>query len=627
MQTAPHRRRLFRACLPLVIAVLSYLAAGLVNRWVLDVDLRYFGPPLKLWKLYLPGLNFNASLLPDLLAQIALGYVLFALSKRWWIGSLLHVFLIAFLYVGNGVKIAYFGEPWVATDWFLVRELLGVLPLPLAWLAGALALAPIVTFIVNLRITVRRALAVGIVAFPLLGVAGLEPRAINRLFAAQYGFLGWAPIKNFAARGATLYVVDEILRFSASRTLAPGAGEVARALDVLATRLPETGPRQLRNVHVLAMESLWDPTLLPGFRYSAPVWDPRFRALWERSGRATVMSPVFGGGTANAEYEALCGFPADLPRMMFQTEVRQSDVPCLPQLLRAAGYRTLASHPNRGGFWNRNSAFPRIGFERFLTIGDFALDDLRGPYLSDASLLRQNRDLVDGLDGTAPTFNYVMSIAAHWPYHGRVKDVHEVTSSPSDALLSAYASSMRESTAVLYEHLVALQARDPEALIVVFGDHLPLLGPHFEVYRKGGRLGRDLAAFTARDARFEVSTPLIVIDGRLGPLALGSVPMYRLPALMLERLGLPSSLMNLTAPREEGALRPVKGVGILTLRGSRAALCRLGSSDESCVQAERRLHAAHVVARDLNLGGRHALDRLTPDTATSPSRQARAEAR
>ncbi len=79
--------------------------------------------------------------------------------------------------------------------------------LPLAWLAGALALAPIVTFIVNLRITVRRALAVGIVAFPLLGVAGLEPRAINRLFAAQYGFLGWAPIKNFAARGARRHAV------------------------------------------------------------------------------------------------------------------------------------------------------------------------------------------------------------------------------------------------------------------------------------------------------------------------------------------------------------------------------------------------------------------------------------
>lgn len=597
--------------LPLLVTVAVYFVAAVINAKMLGVDLAYFGPPFKFWALYFPGVNLNASLLPDLLLQTCIGYLLFFVSRRIWIWLLLHTTQMLIIYVGNGVKISNFGEPWAVTDWFLIRELTEVLPPALAVAAIAFALGFVGLLIFNLRLTARRVIAVLALAVPLLGTALVSPAGAHLAISSIYGYSRSVPIQNFRARGATLYVVDEIIRFNLTKTPPPNASDVELALAILGKRRAASAtaaaPRR-RNVHIIAAESLWDPTQMRAYRYSEDPWSAEFRTLWEATGRATVMSPVFGGGTANAEYEALCGMPAAAnSTMMFQTEVINLEIPCLPRLLKQAGYLTIASHPNRAGFWNRNSAYPKIGFTTYLDVNDFTIDDTRGRFLSDASLLRQNREDLASVGVQQPIFSYVLTIAAHWPYRLGSDRPPTISVTPEEPLVGNYANLIRESTEAIAAHIALLRGQDPDALIVVFGDHLPLFGTDMSGYRRGGAFPRPRERFNAEDARQYASTPLIVIDGRRGPLALGNIAMYELPRIVLDLLDVEASVLELAlAPDELAPIRPIRGVGILAGRHGQERLCRQAATDTACARILEWTNAMQVIGSDLNRGHQYA---------------------
>lgn len=615
MNERPHLPPALRAfAYPFFLTIGAYLLAGVVNLYVLSVDLRHFGPPLAYWSLYFPGVNFNASLLPDLAVQIAIGCFLHSISRSKIIFTFLHLTQIFVLYIGNGAKIAHFGEPWVPTDWFLVRELVEVLPSWAKLLAGAFAVLFVALFLLNFRVS--RATLVLLLAFlaPIGAITWSKPSVANAFLEQVYGYKRWAPIKNFVSRGATLYLYDEITRFTARR-LAPPDQATVRSILARIGRTPsealQDGGRATRNVHIIAAESLWDPTRLKGFTLTRDPWNAEFRALWSDTGHSMILSPVFGGGTANAEYEALCGLPANTPAMMFQTEVLNAQTPCLPLLLKKRGYHALASHPNRAGFWNRNMAFPRIGFDRFISLNDYRLDELRGPYLSDPSTLRQNLEHVAA--APKPVFNYVMTIAAHWPYNEDKSETgastrERVEITPEDELAEDYINAIGESTEALQGFIRELGKTDPDALIVIFGDHLPLLGANFSAYRKGGLFPHPLEDFTPHEALAYTATPLIVLDGRKGPVAVGNIAMYELPRLITQLLGFPAEELAWSANRPEDALiRPIHGVGTLVLRDDHAELCKPDTPGHLCTQAYSWLDDVFTLARDINQGKRFAL--------------------
>ena len=77
------------------------------------------------------------------------------------------------------------------------------------------------------------------------------------------------------------------------------------------------------------------------------------------------MDPVFGGYTANSEFEVLCGFPVTKDNVKFERQLL-NDVPCLPHILAENGYRTVVSHPNVPVFWNRVNCLSAHGFPDLL---------------------------------------------------------------------------------------------------------------------------------------------------------------------------------------------------------------------------------------------------------------------
>jgi hypothetical protein len=438
------------------------------------------------------------------------------------------------------------------------------------------------------------------------------------------GTIVWNQRGNFEHRGLLLHLLQEGARYLERAGNPPGPGEVQQALAILqrgepggAGAVQEHTPQ--RNVHLILLESFWDVTLLEDAGLSEDPFDPAFRALWAAAGNSHIQSPVFGGYTANAEFEMLCGFPVTEDAVFFEGWLRR-DVPCLPRHLGADGYRTIVSHPNVAAFWNRVNAYERIGFDTYWSKADFVLDDMNREFLSDASLYRQVMNKLDPLltDGT-PVFNFILTYFGHLDYPLNERRPVRVTSDSDNGLLERYANTLYYKSRELMAFLETLRQRDPDSLIVLFGDHLPFLGPNFAGFTDSGYLADKRDKFDAVMVERLVSTPLVIIDGRRGLVDAGDLPMFQLPALVLELLGDDRpGFMQLPA-RARPRIRPLPGMQLVATDGG-LQLCRdTRTAEPACAATREWVQSLITVTRDIFGGEQYALqpppDTLPPQAA------------
>jgi hypothetical protein len=156
-----------------------------------------------------------------------------------------------------------------------------------------------------------------------------------------------------------------------------------------------------------------------------------------------------------------------------------------------------------------------------------------------------------------------------------------------------------------------LRADDPSSIIIAFGDHLPSLGANFAGYVESGLLAERFADFTPAMYQVSVGTPLIVIDGRRGPLQLGRRPMFELPRLVLDLIGYDRlTMFDLATPPGDMMLRPLPGATLSFVDNEIDAVCRKESTMPDCRRAEAWLADLELLARDLFSGEAHALTAL-----------------
>ena len=145
------------------------------------------------------------------------------------------------------------------------------------------------------------------------------------------------------------------------------------------------------NVIVIMNESLADLTVLPGVESSRDAM-PFLHSLTENTVKGYAYTSVFGGTTANSEYEFLTGnTTAFLPAgtVPYQMYVSAGD-PTLVGQMKALGYRCIASHPYRSSGWNRPAVYSNFGFDETYFERDFQnrvymRGDARSGYVSDQS--------------------------------------------------------------------------------------------------------------------------------------------------------------------------------------------------------------------------------------------------
>jgi phosphoglycerol transferase MdoB-like AlkP superfamily enzyme len=253
--------------------------------------------------------------------------------------------------------------------------------------------------------------------------------------------------------------------------------------------VPQAGEKK-PNIIVILSESFWDATQVKNLTFSRDPL-PFYHSLVDKYAHGTMLSPQFGGGTANVEFEVLTGnsmtfMPqGSVPYNQYVDKGMES----LASILGRQGYASTAINPFHSWFYNSKKVYENLGFERYIS-QEFFEQDYIGPYLSDRSVAKYIMESSGSTQG--PDFIFANTMQNHYHYYpGKFEQNSiEVTGveGESKGLLETYAEGLTgadEMLRMLVEHYEKL---DEPTLILFFGDHLPSLGEDYKAYRDSGYL-------------------------------------------------------------------------------------------------------------------------------------------
>jgi phosphoglycerol transferase MdoB-like AlkP superfamily enzyme len=219
---------------------------------------------------------------------------------------------------------------------------------------------------------------------------------------------------------------------------------------------------------------------------------PFFRSLSENTVRGTAYASVFGGTTANSEYEFLTGnTTAFLPEGTVPFHLYVADgTPNLGAQMKALGYDTVFLHPYLASGWNRRAVYADFGFDTVLFQDDLTDTSLIREYISDQSDYESLIRLYEEKEKGQPLFLFNVTMQNHSgydkPWHG-LERTAELTGVLAGRFptVDQYLSLIKQSdNAFRYLINYFSQVEEP-TMILLFGDTSP--GGRQLLYQDAGR--------------------------------------------------------------------------------------------------------------------------------------------
>lgn len=191
-----------------------------------------------------------------------------------------------------------------------------------------------------------------------------------------------------------------------------------------------------------------------------------------------AYTSVFGAGTSASEFEFLTGNSmAFLPSgsIPYQQYILDES-PSLASLLRDQGYRTLAFHPGERTSWQRNQAYPLLGFQDFKCGEDMDVpQEMAHGYVSDRSDFQQIIWEFEHKQAGEPLFLFNVTIQNHGSYTDPDYPAQvQLTDAPGAYPMAEQYLTLVNETDQAFQLLVDYFSQyDEPTLIVMFGDHQP----------------------------------------------------------------------------------------------------------------------------------------------------------
>ena len=244
------------------------------------------------------------------------------------------------------------------------------------------------------------------------------------------------------------------------------------------------------NVIVIMNESLSDLSVLPGVETNMDAM-PFLRSLTENTVKGYAYSSVFGGTTANSEYEFLTGnTTAFLPAgtVPYQMYVSPGD-PSLVGQMEALGYTTIAAHPYRSSGWNRPTVYADYGFDEVYFESDFQdraymRGDERTGYVTDRCDYENLIRWYEEKEAGQPLFLFNVTMQNHSAYQ------MAWTNLPKEVWLTGelenrfqtvnqYLSLVYQSDQAFEDLIDYFSQVEEPTMILLFGDHQPQVATNF----------------------------------------------------------------------------------------------------------------------------------------------------
>ena len=486
---------------------LASLLAAVVLTLVLEVPTLWGGEPMFVRDLFIDYVGFYVDVI---LVWVILLFVWSVIGRLWWSIGLLAAVVVP-VAAANRIKINLRQEPIYPSDTDFLTEpgFLSAFVSPSVAVLLVLGIGLLVAGCVLVgrrvgrryprpslrRLPLRRAARVGLLRVGVLLVTAtllFQTTRFNEpgnVWREAYEIRGehwryWNQKTNYRSNG---FGGGFLYNMPISAMAKPGGYDEA-AMEEIADRyaraaarinLTREGSLDDVNVVLVLSESFTDPTQLDGFDLERdPI--PRTRAVMAETTSGTMLAQLYGGGTANMEFETLTGQSIALfrPQMVSPYQMLVAEHGSYPSAVgwfKSRGHKAIAIHPYMVGLYKREQVYRTFGFEEF--VHDTSMQSTEtidgNPYIDDRAAFDEVLHQID--DSRDPLMVNLVTMQNHIPVDGNYDDPIDVSGIGGDQAdrIGQYARGLEHTDAALAKFLADLEARDEKSIVLFFGDHLP----------------------------------------------------------------------------------------------------------------------------------------------------------
>jgi phosphoglycerol transferase MdoB-like AlkP superfamily enzyme len=231
------------------------------------------------------------------------------------------------------------------------------------------------------------------------------------------------------------------------------------------------GTSKGRNIIVIQVEALQDFVI--NMNYNGQEITPNlnklmlmdsiyFNRFYQQLGKGNTSDAEFV--TQNSLYPSM-----DLPAY---SKYQNNRFMGLPMIMRENGYNTYAFHAYKPEFWNRQNIYPMLGYDRFINMNDYELDETFGWGLSDKCFFEQSAEYIS--NAKQPFYSFLITLSSHHPYAlpQKYKKIH-LQPEHKDTLLGRYIQIINYTDEALGLFIDKLKEYGlyENSIIAIYGDH------------------------------------------------------------------------------------------------------------------------------------------------------------
>lgn len=285
------------------------------------------------------------------------------------------------------------------------------------------------------------------------------------------------------------YILDFVSKFKEITAPRPDNYSIEQIEDLadkyaLDGDAQESEPSKHPHIIVIMDEAFSDLRVAGDFSTNTEVL-PFISSLKEDTISGYALSSVYGGNTANSEYEFLTGnslawlSPNVVP---YQQYIRSSTYSMVSYLKSSYHYKCVAMHPFQASGWNRPDAYKHLGFDERYFEEDFPQRNYVRGYVSDREMFEFLIDTYEA-QKDEPLFIFGVTMQNHggYTYVGEnfTSTISLTGAGSGSAEVEQYLSLIHETDKAVQILIEYFQNVDEEVLIVFFGDHQPKIDDSF----------------------------------------------------------------------------------------------------------------------------------------------------
>ncbi|BCN32216.1 LTA synthase family protein [Anaeromicropila herbilytica] len=486
--------------------------------------------------------------------------ILQVLCGRVWIATLLIGLCCILPVLINYYKLLYRGTPFFPWDISLIKEVKSIISgfkievnLRIVLLIILLLIyTTCMYFIPKVKFT---ALKIGNkvlrMCIPILLILILITFVKSVYLGNYYTIGGWNSIEDYKEYGffntfmaeIKCYHVKKPQDYSKTSMLS-----IKKKVDKLIENNEKKTNNVKPNIILIMSESFWDVTKLPNVKFSEDLF-PTINMLRNSSISGNLFTSIFGGGTASTEFEVMTGFSKEFlpiestPYQQLVTRRFSS----LAQFEKTQGYSTVALHPYLAKNWNRNVAYPNMGFDKFLTMDNFVRPEIKRNFISDEEvskkIIEEYKDY--SLKSKKPWMNLTVTVQNHPAYSSKRWNSSELIDFNATGLsdnevdgLKDLATGLHYSDKALGELIQYFKNVKEPTIIVFFGDHMTGFGnPAEKGFIESGYLPSN-STLSEKKYKLHLSTVVAWSNYKNVKCDLGDISSYQLMPKLMQTFGL-----------------------------------------------------------------------------------------